>query len=203
MTLLCLGIIFLVCAALSATVLLQKAGTLSLSYGLCVSSIGFTMCILGVFQLIPLNIVHYLLFTILILYGNRISGEYLQIQSREEKNRVAFTQLLKGMHPRFQAQRRQLLIAWGSNTLLAFASGFPLIICSIVSSGSSVCNWIGLIIMVSGFLLKNHFKPHVEDYVFWVGAFIAPIASVQLSYIGIAYVLSAVVRFFALSRYSV
>ena len=147
-----LGIFFLVALAVCLVGFYKYVYFLSIGYGFAVLGIGVTIAIMGVMDIFPMALPHYLLCALFVIYGFRLSG-FLLI--REIKN-ASYRKTLKEATGEESAMPIFVKVAiWVSCAALYVAQTSPVFFRVLNGGEVSAFTWIGIIICIGGIVLET------------------------------------------------
>ncbi len=198
------GIPMIICAALSSICLFHRKLCTTLGYGIGLSGIGFTLCFMGILGFIQADIQHFLLFAMVVLYGNRLSRSFLMNESKNPANRISLPVLLRNIRKENNETLAANLPYWIFSTCLLGLFSTPLMLNIISDSPTTVCGWIGLFAAIAGYSILNYgdrylkVKPdsytRLGEAIFWFGMFFSAMQSLQNIISWIIFIAAAILR---------
>lgn len=181
----CLVILFFICGILNLGCVFRRDLFTQLGYGLCLSGAGITICVMGLLQWYPADIPHFLMLSLLVLFGNRSIRAYLMAQAMDRSNQIPLSLAVRQLFDQRSDQVIKGLGFWLIHTVEILLYLFPLLV-RFFSGGAAVSSWIAMFTMLVGYSILNYQDHHgsaklsnIGSLIFWLGVFLSAIEAIH------------------------
>lgn len=204
----CFLILFLICGILNLGCVFRRDLFAQLGYGLCLSGAGIALCVVGLLQWWPVDIQHFLLFSLLVLYGNRLTRAFLMVQSVDRANQIPFSTAIRRLCTQRTGHIIKNLGFWLIHTTEVLVFLFPLLVCVFNGGTATVSGWIGVFTALAGYSILNYQDQHgseklsdIGTLLLWLGIFLSAIETVHGMLQWGLYIFAFTIRIWTLRNY--